>query len=168
MRTHAVVCHDVVKGDPDLSGFGGVRPARSKLSMARFRAHLDAIEEALNNEPRVVDDRPDGRARVPRRVEDRRAPEDGAHHRFALSLAPTSEPVRTTQPGWECLVVGRFSVRASTFAVNASRIAAGDSGPWLREWVGWNLRGPAKAMFGKRYESLRGGVLSHRPRVERR
>lgn len=56
MRTHALVCHEVVKGDPDLGGFGGVGPARYKLSMARFRAHLEAIEEALNNEPGVVDD----------------------------------------------------------------------------------------------------------------
>lgn len=77
----------------------------------------------------------------------------------------TPEPVRTTQQVWECRV-GRFSVSASTSAVDASWIAAGDSRPWLREWVGWNLRRPAKAMFGEVYETFRGSVLSHRPRAQ--
>jgi hypothetical protein len=57
-------------------------------------------------------------------------------------------------------------VKTSTSAVDASRIAAGDSKPWLREWVGWNVRKSAKAVFGSGYERLRGGVLSHRSEFE--
>jgi peptidoglycan/xylan/chitin deacetylase (PgdA/CDA1 family) len=83
-----------------------------------------------------------------------------------IAVLFTSEPVRTTQHVGKCLVVGRVSMKTSTSAVDASRIAAGDSGPWLQEWVGWNVRKPAKAVLGNRYERLRGGVLSHRAELE--
>jgi hypothetical protein len=60
-----------------------------------------------------------------------------------------------------CLVVGRLSVKTSTSAVDASRIAAGEPGPWLHEWASWNGRRLAKAVAGKGYERLRERVLSH-------
>jgi peptidoglycan/xylan/chitin deacetylase (PgdA/CDA1 family) len=56
MRTHALMYHDIVDGDPDQSGFVGAGPARYKLSTAQFRAHLDAIGDALNEKPSVADD----------------------------------------------------------------------------------------------------------------
>src|SRR6266702_1009267 len=56
MKTCALMYHDVVDGDPDQSGFAGAGPARYKVSTARFRAHLDAIREALSEDPGVVDD----------------------------------------------------------------------------------------------------------------
>jgi len=74
----------------------------------------------------------------------------------------TSEPVRTPHHVGGCLVVGRLAVKTSTSAVDAARIAAGDPWPWRREWASWNVRRLAKAVFGKRYERLRGVVLSHR------
>jgi peptidoglycan/xylan/chitin deacetylase (PgdA/CDA1 family) len=261
MRTQALIYHDIVDGDPDQSGFAGAGPARYKLSTERFRAHLDAIGDALNDEPGVVDDllagdsdkatwlltfddggasalaigeelarrqwrghffittsrtgergfltaseiielggmghvigshsashpsrmsslsedalREEWRASVGSLAdllgrEIRSASVPGGYYtkRVARAAAKaeiaalfTSEPVRTPQRVGECLVVGRLSVRAGTSAVDASRIAAGDPWPWRREWVSWNIRRSAKAVLGKRYDRLRGVVLSHR------
>jgi peptidoglycan/xylan/chitin deacetylase (PgdA/CDA1 family) len=261
MRTQALIYHDIVDGDPDQSGFVGAGPARYKLSTERFRAHLDAIGDALNDEPGVVDDllagdsdkatwlltfddggasalaigeelarrqwrghffittsrtgergfltaseiielgrmghvigshsashpsrmsslsedalREEWRASVGSLAdllgrEIRSASVPGGYYtkRVARAAAKaeiaalfTSEPVRTPQRVGECLVVGRLSVRAGTSAVDASRIAAGDPWPWRREWVSWNIRRSAKAVLGKRYDRLRGVVLSHR------
>jgi peptidoglycan/xylan/chitin deacetylase (PgdA/CDA1 family) len=80
----------------------------------------------------------------------------------------TSKPVRTAQHVGECLVVGRLPVKKSTSAIDASRIAAGDSALWLREWVGWNVRRSARAVFGNGYERFREAVLSHQSGRERR
>src|SRR5262249_61643505 len=55
MRTQALMYHDIVDGDPDQSGFAGAGPAGYKLTTARFRAHLDAIGNALNDPPGVLD-----------------------------------------------------------------------------------------------------------------
>lgn len=267
MRTHALMYHDVVDGDPDQSGFAGAGPARYKLSTALFRAHLDAMREALSDEPGVVDDLLAGNrdrgawvltfddggssalaageelarrgwrghffittsligergfldpseiielrrmghiigshsASHPSRMsslpdveleeewrasvesladllgeEIRSASVPGGYYakRVARAAAEagiaalfTSEPVRTTEQVGKCLVFGRLSVMTSTSPVHVSRIAAGDSGPWLREWVGWNVRKSARAVLGSRYERVRGGVLSHRSGLESR
>jgi len=261
MKTHALMYHDVVDGDPDLSGFVGAGPARYKLSTAQFRAHLDAIADSLSADPEVVDDLLAGNsgsaawfltfddggvsalatgeelarrqwrghffittgrtgergfleaseiielqrmghiigshsASHPSRMsalterelreewrtsvesladllggEIRSASVPGGYYTKRVARAATeagiaalftSEPVRTLQHVGECLVIGRLSMKTRTSAVAASRIAAGDSGPWLREWVGWNVRRSAKTVLGKRYERLRGAVLSHR------
>ena len=266
MRTHGLMYHDVVDGDPDQSGFAGVGPARYKLSTALFRAHLDAMGEALSDEPRVVEDlladesgragwvltfddggtsalatgeelarrqwrgnffittdrigepgfldaseivelrrmghvigshsasHPSRMSSLPQRelleewrssvdwladllgAEIRSASVPGGYYtkRVALAAAEagiaalfTSEPVRTTQHVGECRVVGRLAMTRTTSAVDASRIAAGDSALWVREWVGWNLRRSAKAVFGTRYERLRQEMLSHRSELER-
>jgi peptidoglycan/xylan/chitin deacetylase (PgdA/CDA1 family) len=260
MKTHALMYHDIVDGDPDQSGFAGAGPARYKLSTERFRAHLDAIGEALSEEPAVVDDLlagdsgkavwvltfDDGGAsalaageELARRhwrghffittgrigepgfldaseiIELRRMghiigshsashpsrmsslPEYALREEWRASVEPlanllggeirsasvpggyyaervaqaaaeagiaalfNSEPVRTSHHVGECLVVGRLSVKTSTSAVAATRIAAGDPWPWLREWVSWNIRKSAKAVSGKGYERLRGRVLRH-------
>jgi peptidoglycan/xylan/chitin deacetylase (PgdA/CDA1 family) len=267
MRTHALMYHDIVDGDPDQSGFVGAGPARYKLSTARFRAHLDALSDALSEDPGVVDDLQAGHSGsapwlltfddggasalaageelarrhwrghffittgrtgergfleaseiielrsmghiigshsashpsrmsslpdVELREEWRASVESLAHllggeirsasvpggyytKRVARAAAEvgiaalfTSEPVRTTQHVGKCLVVGRLSMKTSTSAVDASRIAAGDSGPWLREWFSWNVRKSAKAVLGNGYERIRGGVLSDRTELESR
>jgi peptidoglycan/xylan/chitin deacetylase (PgdA/CDA1 family) len=266
MKTHALMYHDVVDGDPDGSGFAGAGPARYKLSTARFREHLDALGEALRENPATEDDlvasHSDGTAWVltfddggssalavgeelARRqwvghffittdhigergfveaseiIELRRIghiigshsashparisslPERALRDEWQRSVASladllgeeiqtaslpggyystrvaraaaeagivalfTSEPVRRTQRVGECLVLGRFAVTAGTSAADAGRIAAGDSGPWLRAWLGWKVRGSAKALLGKRYERIRGAVLSQRSELER-
>jgi peptidoglycan/xylan/chitin deacetylase (PgdA/CDA1 family) len=260
MRTHALMYHDIVDGDPDQSGFVGAGPARYKLSTARFRAHLDAIGDALSDEPWIVDDllagdsdkaawmltfddggasaRAIGEELAGRRwrghffITTARTGERGflgaseiielrrmghvigshsASHPLRMSSLPeralreewrvsvesladllgeqirsasvpggyytkcvaraaaetgiaalfTSEPVRTPHDVGGCLVVGRLSVKTSTSPVDASRIAAGEPGPWRREWASWNVRRLAKAVTGKRYERLRERVLSH-------
>jgi hypothetical protein len=259
MRTHALMYHDIVDGDPDQSGFVGAGPARYKLSTARFRAHLDAIGSALDDEPAVVDDLlagdseqaawvltfDDGGAsalavgvelerrrwlghffittgRIGERgfldaseiIELRRmghivGSHSASHPRMSSlserelreewrvsveSLADllgeeirsgsvpggyytkrvaraageagiaalfTSEPLRTPHHVEQCLVVGRLSLKTGSSAVQASRIAAGETGPWVREWVSWNARKAAKSVSHKGYERVRGRLLSH-------
>jgi peptidoglycan/xylan/chitin deacetylase (PgdA/CDA1 family) len=79
----------------------------------------------------------------------------------------TSEPVRTTRHASGCLVIGRVSIKTTTTARDAARIAGGDSAAWLRDYAGWNLRKVAKAVAGTGYERLRGGLLSRRSAQER-
>jgi len=261
MRTHALMYHDFVDGDPDVSGFAGAGPARYKLSTARFREHLDALGEALSDPPAVVDDlltgdsgrtawvltfddggstalaageelarrqwvghffittgrigergfldtseiielrrmghiigshsasHPSRMSSLPERelldewrrsvesltellgAEIRAASLPGGYYTARVARAAaeagivalfTSEPVRRTQTVGECLVFGRLAVKAGTSAAAASRIAAGDSRPWLQAWVGWNVRRLAKALLGKRYERIRAAVLAQR------
>jgi hypothetical protein len=59
-------------------------------------------------------------------------------------------------------VIGRYSIRQDTSAGDAARAAAGDSAPWLRQYVGWNLRKPAKALGGDHYDRLRRALLAAR------
>jgi peptidoglycan/xylan/chitin deacetylase (PgdA/CDA1 family) len=67
----------------------------------------------------------------------------------------TSEPVRRMGQVRGCLVVGRLSVRRSTPARDVAAAAAGRASPWLRQYAGWNLRKPVKALLGDRYRQLR-------------
>ena len=48
--------HDVVTGDPDVSGFAGRGPGRYKLSWSAFVQHLDRIADAVETPPGVVGD----------------------------------------------------------------------------------------------------------------
>ena len=79
----------------------------------------------------------------------------------------TSEPVRTTRHASGCLVIGRLSIKTTTSAREAARIAGGDSRPWLRGYAEWNLRKAAKRVSGRGYEKLREGLLSRRSSRER-
>ena len=74
----------------------------------------------------------------------------------------TSEPVRTARLVEGCLVIGRFSVKSSTRVEDAASAAAGRSGAWMRQYAGWNLRKPAKALVGGQYERLRSRLLDAR------
>lgn len=63
VRTHALMYHDAVSGDPDASGFPGSGPARYKLPWATFLEHLDRIADAVDGPPNTVDDLLDGARR---------------------------------------------------------------------------------------------------------
>lgn len=76
----------------------------------------------------------------------------------------TSEPVRRAHAVDRCLVVGRFGIRADTSVEIAARVATGETGPWLRQYVAWNLRKPAKALAGDRYDALRRALLARSSR----
>lgn len=79
----------------------------------------------------------------------------------------TSEPVRTARRVGPCLVVGRYVIRGHTSADEAARAAAGESEPWLRQYVGWTLRKPVKALPGDPYGRLRRAALASRSRPVR-
>lgn len=64
----------------------------------------------------------------------------------------TSEPVRRLRWVRECLLIGRLSVLRATSDRGAALAAAGHSSPWRRQYFGWNLRKPLKAIAGDRYE----------------
>lgn len=78
-----------------------------------------------------------------------------AAERAGIAVLCTSEPVRTTRRVGGCLVVGRLSVRRSTTPADVAAAVAGKRSPWLRQYAGWNLRKPVKALLGDRYRSLR-------------
>jgi len=61
-RTHALMYHDAVSGDPDSSGFPGPGPAHYKLPWATFVDHLDRIDAAVSGPPDTVEDILAGRA----------------------------------------------------------------------------------------------------------
>ena len=69
------------------------------------------------------------------------------HHTGVAALSLSQAPLPDSEPFGHA-------------PVDASRIAAGDSWPWRRKWVGWNARRSAKAVTGKRYGRLRERVLS--------
>lgn len=66
----------------------------------------------------------------------------------------TSEPVRRLRWVRGCLLIGRLSVLRATSDRDAAMAAAGRSSPWRRQYLGWNLRKPLKAIAGDRYEPL--------------
>ena len=71
----------------------------------------------------------------------------------------TSEPVETPSRVGDCLVIGRFAVKNSTGAREAAAAASGRRAPWLRQYIAWNLRKPAKAIIGEAYERVRRQVF---------
>jgi peptidoglycan/xylan/chitin deacetylase (PgdA/CDA1 family) len=92
----------------------------------------------------------------------------GGYYKPAVALAAetagiaalfTSEPVRAPRQVGACLVIGRHSILRDTSAREAARAAAGDSGPWIRQYVAWNLRKPLKALGGERYDRVRRTLL---------
>ncbi len=82
--------------------------------------------------------------------------------RAGIDTLFTSEPVRTARHVSDCLVIGRYAIRENTSAWDAARAAAGSRSPWLRQYAGWNLRRPAKALAGDHYERIRRAVLAAR------
>lgn len=82
--------------------------------------------------------------------------------RAGIDALFTSEPVRTARRIGGCLVIGRYSIRQDTSAHDAARAAAGSSAPWLRQYVGWNLRKPVKALGAEHYDRLRRALLAAR------
>jgi peptidoglycan/xylan/chitin deacetylase (PgdA/CDA1 family) len=82
--------------------------------------------------------------------------------RAGIATLFTSEPVRTARRADGCVVIGRYSIRRDTSAADAARAAAGQSAPWLRQYVGWNLRKPVKAFAGDYYERVRRARLAAR------
>ena len=95
----------------------------------------------------------------------------GGHYRRGVAVAAaragietlfTSEPVRTARTVSGCLVIGRYSIRQDTSARDAAGAAAGHAAPWLRQYVGWNLRKPVKALAGQQYARVRQARLASR------
>ncbi|HEV3408038.1 MAG TPA: polysaccharide deacetylase family protein [Gaiellaceae bacterium] len=84
--------------------------------------------------------------------------------RAGIETLFTSEPVRTARRVDGCLLVGRYAIREMTSARDAAAAAAGDPSVWLRQYAGWSLRKPAKAIGGRHYDRVRGTLLAARSR----
>lgn len=80
--------------------------------------------------------------------------------RAGITTLFNSEPVRTGRWVDGCLVVGRFRVLRAATAAEAAQAAAGKPGPWLRQYLGWNLRKPLKTLAGERYDRVRRALLA--------
>jgi peptidoglycan/xylan/chitin deacetylase (PgdA/CDA1 family) len=117
-----------------------------------WRTSVETLSELLGKQVRT--------ASVPGGHYGRRVAVAAAHAGIATLF--TSEPVRTARRVDGCLVIGRYSIRRNTSAVDAARAAAGRSGPWLRQYVGWNVRKPVKALAGDHYDRIRRAVLGRR------
>ncbi len=61
-----------------------------------------------------------------------------------------------------CALAGRFAVRGSTRTTGVVAAATGAPLPWLAQRAGWELRGVAKRLGGRRYEVLREKLLARR------
>ena len=71
----------------------------------------------------------------------------------------TSEPVSRVGRLGECLLLGRFAVRAGDPADRAAALARGDWLPCRGQWLGWNTRKLLKKAGGPLYERLRARIL---------
>ena len=79
--------------------------------------------------------------------------------RAGIKALFTSEPVRVAYQVDGCFVVGRYSVRRDTSAEAVAAAAAGETAPWLRQYVAWNGRKPVKLLGAKHYDRIRRKLL---------
>jgi peptidoglycan/xylan/chitin deacetylase (PgdA/CDA1 family) len=126
---------------------------RPEELLYEWQASVDALSDVLGKQIRT--------ASVPGGYYRRHVAVAAA--RAGIATLFTSEPVRTARQVGGCLVIGRYAVRYGTSDSDAARAAAGDPAPWLRQYVGWNLRKPVKALAGDHYERIRRARLAARP-----
>ena len=74
----------------------------------------------------------------------------------------TSLPSQRLRSIEGCRLIGRYAVRTDTTAADAAAAAQGHSLPWARQRAAWRLRGAAKTVAGRRYESVRRALLARR------
>ena len=74
----------------------------------------------------------------------------------------TSLPSQRLRSIEGCRLIGRYAVRTDTTAADAAAAAQGHSLPWVRQRAAWRLRGAAKTVAGRRYESVRRALLARR------
>jgi peptidoglycan/xylan/chitin deacetylase (PgdA/CDA1 family) len=74
----------------------------------------------------------------------------------------TSLPSQRLRSIEGCRLIGRYAVRTDTTAGDAAAAAQGHSLPWARQRAAWRLRGAAKTVAGRRYESVRRALLARR------
>ena len=67
----------------------------------------------------------------------------------------TSEPSRNVAIVGTCLVVGRYSVRATTSAKWVAAVAAGVRSPRYRQWLEWRMKELAKQLSNEQYDRIR-------------
>jgi peptidoglycan/xylan/chitin deacetylase (PgdA/CDA1 family) len=67
----------------------------------------------------------------------------------------TSEPVTSTHVVDGCRVIGRYTLRRSTPAALAARLAVGDLAPRARQWATWNAKKVVKRTAGSLYLQTR-------------
>jgi peptidoglycan/xylan/chitin deacetylase (PgdA/CDA1 family) len=142
---HAIGSHSVTH--PERMG-----ALAEKDLLVEWQASIDALSSLLGKEVRT--------GSVPGGYYRRRVAVAAA--RAGIDTLFTSEPVRAVRRADGCLVIGRYSIRQHTTAEVAAQAAAGNSGPWLRQYAGWNLRKPVKALAGDHYDRVRRALLTSR------
>jgi peptidoglycan/xylan/chitin deacetylase (PgdA/CDA1 family) len=70
-----------------------------------------------------------------------------------------SEPISSLKSVHGCTIVGRYSIQQGVSATTAARIASGEWGPRLRQYLFWNSKTVAKRMGGNYYLALRKSLL---------
>ena len=77
-----------------------------------------------------------------------------------LRILFTSEPVTSIQPGPDCQLIGRFTIRRGDAADAAQRFVV--PAPWARStaWVSWNAKGLVKPLLGPSYRRIADWVFS--------
>ena len=83
-----------------------------------------------------------------------------AASKAGLRVLFTSEPVTAIQPGPDCRLIGRFTIRRGDSADAAQRFVV--PAPWARstEWVSWNAKGLVKPLLGPSYRRIADWVFS--------
>src|SRR5438552_343088 len=74
----------------------------------------------------------------------------------------SSEPSRSPWQVDNCLVFGRYSIQRNTPPEIAARLAAGDAGPRISQFIQWNSKKIAKSLGGSGYLRLRELLLRQR------
>jgi peptidoglycan/xylan/chitin deacetylase (PgdA/CDA1 family) len=77
-----------------------------------------------------------------------------------LRVLFTSEPVTSIQPGPDCQLIGRFTIRRGDSADAAQRLVV--PAPWARStaWISWNAKGLVKPLLGPSYRRIADWVFS--------
>lgn len=74
----------------------------------------------------------------------------------------TSLPSQRVRAIDGCALIGRYAIRRDTSAEDAAAAAAGGRLQWARQRAGWTVRGTAKALGGRHYETVRRALLARR------
>lgn len=77
-----------------------------------------------------------------------------------LRVLFNSEPVTAIQPGPDCQLIGRFTIRRGDSADAAQRFVI--PAPWARStaWLSWNAKGLVKPLLGPSYRRIADWVFS--------
>jgi peptidoglycan/xylan/chitin deacetylase (PgdA/CDA1 family) len=80
--------------------------------------------------------------------------------RAGIEVLFTSEPTTSMASVDDCLVIGRYSIRHNTPALESGALAAGAKWPWRKQFATWAVKKAAKCVMGESYLTVRRIVVS--------